>query len=139
MRSHSKKTNVLLWTIQVVLASLFLFAGSMKLVMPIEMLTKDIALPGLFLRFIGVAEVLGALGLILPGALRIRAWLTPVAAVGLVTIMTGATTITLSMGPVAPAVMPFIVGLLCAFVAKSRWHLVPNVPSSRRAVLQPAT
>jgi len=103
------------------------------------MLTKDIALPRLFLRCIGVAEVLGAIGLILPGLLRIRPWLTPLAAVGLVTIMTGATTITLSIGPAAPALVPFFVGMLCAFVANGRWHLVPNLPLSRRAVLQPAT
>src|SRR5262245_9248240 len=78
-----RKARALLWTIQGLLALLFLFAGVMKLVMPIEMLTKDTTLPGLFLRFIGVAEVLGALGLILPGLLRIRPGLTPFAAAGL--------------------------------------------------------
>ncbi len=56
-----------LWIIQGLLALLFLFAGSMKLIVPIQMLTAQMPLPGLFLQFIGVAEVAGAIGLILPG------------------------------------------------------------------------
>ena len=75
---------------QGVLASLFLFAGVMKLVLPIEAMAGPVALPGLFLRFIGVCEALGAVGLILPGLLRIHQELTPVAAAGLVIIMVGA-------------------------------------------------
>ena len=98
--------NFLLWTLQVLLAALFLFTGVMKLVMPIEAMEGPVALPGLFLRFIGVVEVLGALGLILPGLLRIRPGLTPLAAAGLVIIMIGATVITLMGGAIAPAVMP---------------------------------
>ena len=56
-----------LWIVQGLLALLFLFAGGMKLVLPIEALTEQMPLPGLFVRFIGVAEVLGAIGLIVPG------------------------------------------------------------------------
>ena len=63
----SRKASTLLWTLQVLLAALFLFAGGMKLVTPIAAMTQQVALPGPFLRFIGLAEVLGALGLILPG------------------------------------------------------------------------
>ena len=59
--------NYALWIVQGLLALVFLFAGGMKLVMPVEEMTKQVPLPGLFLRFIAVAEVLGALGLILPG------------------------------------------------------------------------
>ncbi len=72
--NHLEKYNVkyALWIVQVLLAAMFLFAGSMKLVMPIEMLADQTPLPGLFIRFIGVAETLGALGLILPGLLRLR-------------------------------------------------------------------
>ena len=71
-----------LWIVQALLALLFLFTGGMKLVLPIEELTAEMPLPGLFVRFIGVAEVLGALGLVLPGLLRIRPGLTPLAAAG---------------------------------------------------------
>ena len=119
-----------LWIVQVLLALLFLFAGGMKLVLPIEEMTKQIAMPGLFLRFIGVAEVLGALGLILPGLLRIRPGLTPLAAAGLVIIMIGATALSLVVGPVAPALIPLVVGFFAAFVAYGRWRLVPHRGSS---------
>jgi DoxX-like family len=105
-----------LWGVQGLLAALFLFAGGMKLVMPIETLTAQSHLPGLFLRFIGVCEVLGAVGLVLPGLLRIKEYLTPLAAEGLVIIMIGATVLSLSRG-VAAAVVPFVVGLLLTIVA----------------------
>jgi hypothetical protein len=85
-----------------------------------------VALPGLFLRFIGVAEVLGALGLILPGLLHIRPGLTPLAAAGLLILMLGATIITLMGGDIAPALIPLVIGLLAAFVAYGRWRLVPH-------------
>ena len=111
-----------LWIIQGLLALLFLFAGSMKLLVPIEMLTAQmpLPLPGLFLQFIGVAEVAGAIGLILPGLLRIRPTLTPLAACGLLIIMVGATVVTLAGGQVVPALVPLVVGLLCASVAYGR-------------------
>jgi uncharacterized membrane protein YphA (DoxX/SURF4 family) len=118
-----------LWTVQGLLAALFLFAGGTKLILPIDVLTSmgspnQIPLPGWFVRFIGVAEVLGALGLILPGLLHIRPGLTPLAAIGLVIIMIGATVLTLAGGDVAPALIPLVVGLLSAFVAYGRWRLV---------------
>jgi DoxX-like family len=77
-------------------------------------------------RFIGVAEVLGAIGLVLPGLLRIRPGLTPLAAAGLLIIMTGATVITLVGGDIAPALIPLGLGLLSAFVADGRWRLAPH-------------
>ena len=95
--------NYVLLTVQGLLALLFLFAGGMKLALPIEVLTKQMPLPGLFLRFIGMAEVLGAIGLILPGLLRIRQGLTPLAAAGLVIVMIGATVLTLATGGVSAA------------------------------------
>ncbi len=109
-----------LWTIQVLLALVFLFAGSMKLILPIEMLTAQMPLPGLFVRFIGVAEVAGALGLILPGLTRIQRGLTPLAACGLVIIMIGATVVTLAIGGGVSALIPLVVGLLAAGVAYGR-------------------
>ena len=68
-----RKLNVVLWIIQALLAFLFLFAGGVKLIIPIAAMAKQVALPGWFLRFIGACEVLGAIGLILPGITRIRA------------------------------------------------------------------
>jgi uncharacterized membrane protein YphA (DoxX/SURF4 family) len=121
-----RKSNVLLWIIQGLLALLFLVAGGAKLVMPIEEMTKGTSLPGLFLRFIGVAEVLGAIGLILPGLLRIRRDLTPLAAAGLVIIMVGATVVNLEGGQKAAAVITVVAGLLSAFVAYSHWRAAPR-------------
>ena len=60
------KLNVALWIIQGLLALLFLFAGGVKLIVPIAAMAKQTGLPGGFLRFIAVCEVLGALGLVLP-------------------------------------------------------------------------
>jgi uncharacterized membrane protein YphA (DoxX/SURF4 family) len=114
--------NIALWIVQALLALLFLFAGGMKFVMSIEEMTKQMPMPGWFLRFIGVCEVLGALGLIFPWLLRIRPGLTPLAAAGLVIIMIGATVLTLMTGDIAMALMPLMVGILCAFVAYGRWR-----------------
>jgi uncharacterized membrane protein YphA (DoxX/SURF4 family) len=118
--------TVALWIVQGLLAALFLFAGVMKFIMTVEEMTKEIPLPGAFLRFIGVAEILGAIGLILPGLLRIKPGLTPLAAVGLAVIMVGATILTLATSPVAMALMPFVVGILAIFVAYGRWRLAPQ-------------
>ncbi len=120
------KSNVLLWIVQGLLAVIFLFAGGMKLVLPLDALTGPIPLPGLFMRFLGVVEVLGAVGLIVPGLLRIRPGLTPLAAAGLVIIMIGATVITVLGGDVAPAVVPMIVGLLSLAVVYGRSRLTPS-------------
>ena len=77
-------------------------------------------LPAAFLKFIGVCEVTGAVGLILPGLLRIRTGLTPLAAAGLVIIMIGATLVTVATQGAAPAALPFCVGILAATVALGR-------------------
>jgi hypothetical protein len=122
--------NAALWIVQCLLAALFLFAGVSKFTMPLEVMTKDmpvaLPMPGLFLRFIGLAEVLGALGLVLPGLIRIRPGLTPLAAAGLVIVMLGATGIGLVSGDAVLALIPLVAGLLAAFVAWGRWRLVPH-------------
>lgn len=122
--------HILLWVIQVLLALLFLFAGVTKLVLPIDVLMdmgspNQVQLPGLFIRFIGVCEVLGAAGLILPGVFRRRQELTPLAAAGLVIIMIGAVVVTVIADGVAAGIGPCVVGLLCAFVAYGRSKLRP--------------
>jgi len=96
-----------LWFVQVMLAIVFLSAGGVKLVLPIDALGMPFQLPVVFVRFIGLCEVLGALGLILPGLLRVRTELTSLAALGLT------------------AIMPIGVGLLAACVAYARWRVAP--------------
>jgi uncharacterized membrane protein YphA (DoxX/SURF4 family) len=117
--------NIALWIIQVLLALLFLFSGGMKLVIAPDVLAamgppNQIHLPGLLVQFIGACEVLGGLGLILPGLLRIRRGLTPLAAVGLLIIMIGAVVLAV-LGPgVVFAIAPGVTGLLLALVAYGR-------------------
>lgn len=128
--------NRTLWIVQGLLAVVFLLAGGSKLMSPSDVLATQYPPPPPFLRFIGVVEILGALGLVLPGLLRIRTGLTPLAAVGLVIVMTGAVMIWLIGGAVALALPPFMLGLLAAFVAYGRWALAPHrVSSHRRASL----
>lgn len=119
--THSRKTNALLWTIQGLLALTFLFAGGMKLASPMAALAQQAPmLPPLFLKFIGLCEAAGALGLILPGLVRVGRGLTSLAAAGLVIIMTGATIITAAGGHIGGAVVPCVVGLLAAVIAYQR-------------------
>ncbi len=135
----SRKVSAVLWISQGLLAALFLFAGSMKLVIPLEILTEQSPLPGWFMQFIGVAEVLGAIGLVLPAVLRLRPSLTPLAASGLVIIMIGATVLTAAGGDLAPALFPLSVGLVATFVAYGRWRLAPVRESWPRFRLRPAS
>jgi len=130
LRCHEgEPTNIALWIVQILLALLFLFTGGMKLIMPIEEMTQQLPMPGWFLRFIGVCEVLGGLGLILPWLLRIRPGLTPLAAAGLVVIMIGATATTIMIGQITISLVPLVVGILCLFVAYGRWRLAPREAS----------
>jgi uncharacterized membrane protein YphA (DoxX/SURF4 family) len=114
-----------LWIIQGLLAALFIFAGVMKFVMPIETMTQEMPLPGLLLRFIGVCEILGGIGLVLPALLGIRPGLTTLAAIGLIIIMVGAVVITAMSGGPAEAIIPLVVTLLLAFVVHGRQRLRP--------------
>jgi hypothetical protein len=130
-----KTTHRALWIAQGLLAALFLFAGGMKLVVPLAQLAAMAPLPAAFMRFIGVVETLGALGLVLPGLTRVLPILTPLAAAGLVVVMTGAVVVTLAIGGGAGALVPFVVGVLAAAIAYGRWRVVPLRAAARRVVL----
>ena len=130
-----------LWIVSGLLAALFLMAGGLKLVMPAEMLAEQSPLPILFVRFVGVAEVLGAIGLILPAALRIRRGLTIVAAVELTHVMVAASLLTAAMGDPASAIVPLAFGALTTFVAVGRYRqqTARSQSTAKRAlVLHPA-
>lgn len=129
-----------LWILQALLGLFFaLSSGAPKLLLGPETLALPIPLPRPFLLFIGVAEVLGGLGLILPGLLGIRPVLTLVAAAGLVLITIGATVYNLAAGQVESALFAAAVGLLSAFVAYGRWRLAPLRAPSPRSEVQPAS
>ena len=123
-----------LWIIQILLALLFLFAGGTKLILPIETLQSmgspnQILLPGWFMRFIGLCEVLGALGLVFPVLLRIKPRLTVLAAVGLAILMIGAVVLSVVADGVLAGVVPLFVGLLLVFVAYGRREPTPQTRS----------
>jgi hypothetical protein len=117
--------NIVLWILQIVLALLFLFAGGTKFYFSAEQMAamsppNAIQLPGLFIKFIGACEILGAFGLVLPGLLRIKPQLTWLAAAGLLIIMIGAVVVTVMGLGIGQAVAPIVIALLCAFVAYGR-------------------
>src|SRR5579883_729550 len=121
--------NIALWIVQILLALVFLMAGVMKASQPIEKLQKNMnwtkhVSPG-FVRVVGILEILGALGLILPVATHILPWLTPVAAIGLVLTMIVAIALHLRLKEASRAGMPFILLLLALFVAIGYLVLVP--------------
>ena len=129
--------NRTLWVVQGLLGLFFVLAsGAPKLLMPADALPMPIPLADPLMKFIGVCEVLGGLGLILPGLLRIRPGLTPLAAAGLVLITIGASSYMVIAGQPESVVFAAVIGLLAAFVGYGRWRLVPLRGSTSRSALQ---
>lgn len=129
--ASKKGLNIGLWIVQGLLALAFLGAGFMKLTTPIEAMAQQMAwvttAPGL-VRFIGLAELLGGIGLILPAATRILPHLTAWAATGLGTIMLLASVFHLSRGEAMSVPANIVIGLLAAFVAWGRFKSAPISP-----------
>jgi hypothetical protein len=114
--------NILLWILQILLALLFVFAGVTKFIFPAP---PELGFPGWFLKFIGLCELLGGLGLVLPGLFRRQQFLTPLAAIGLTIIMIGAVAFSVKLFGVKSAISPLVIGLICAFIAYARWKVRP--------------
>jgi uncharacterized membrane protein YphA (DoxX/SURF4 family) len=128
----NKGTNVALWIAQVLLAIGFAMAGAMKTFTPIEEIAKNAGawaseMPGL-VRFIGISELLGAVGLILPSATRIKPILTPIAAAGFVLIMIFAALFHGARGEWGSIVTNVLIGGLAAFVVWGRLKKMPIAP-----------
>jgi uncharacterized membrane protein YphA (DoxX/SURF4 family) len=121
--------NVTLWVLQVLLAVAFLAHGLLFLFPPPEMIELMNALirPG-FRAFLGVAEVLAAIGLTLPGVTRILPWLIPYASAGLMIVMVGATILHTARGEIGSAVTTAVLFAMLTFVAYMRWKVMPIVP-----------
>jgi uncharacterized membrane protein YphA (DoxX/SURF4 family) len=122
--------HILLWVTQVLLACAFGMAGVMKSTQPVDALAQaglawTSQVPLALVRFIGVSELLGAIGLILPAATKIRPSLTPLAALGLLTIMILAMAFHLSRGEVQATPINIVLGGLAAFVAWGRTKKAP--------------
>lgn len=130
--SPSRGLNIGLWVAQVLLALAFMAAGFGKSTMPPEALLAQFpwaASSGVALvRFIGVSELLGGLGLLLPAATRIKPFLTPLAAIGLATIMVLAAGFHLVRGEFPAIVFNAILGGIAAFIAWGRLKKAPIAP-----------
>jgi putative oxidoreductase len=128
----SKALHLALWVVQGLLGAMFLAVGAMKATQPIavlvDMLGWPAGVPAALVRFIGVAEFLGGLGLIFPAASRVTPMLTPLAAVGLATVLLLATIFHISRGDLGALPLPLVLGGLAAFVAWGRWTKAPIAP-----------
>jgi hypothetical protein len=121
--------NITLWVFQVLLAAAFLAHGLLYLSPPAEMVEQmNAAIPPGFRILIGVAEVLAAAGLILPGITRILPWLVPAAAAGLMMVVASATVFHLVRGEFGPAAVTMVLFAAAAFVAYMRWNVRPILP-----------
>lgn len=120
--------NQALWAVQVLLGISFVGVGLMHFIVP-PGLPAPMAwmydLPTGLHMVSGTAEILGGLGLILPGVTRIMTWLTPVAALGLVGVMALAIVFHLGRGELQNVAFNVVLGALAAFVAYGRWRLHP--------------
>ena len=128
----SKALHLGLWVVQGLLGAMFLAVGAMKATQPIAVLVDTLgwpaAVPAALVRVIGVAELLGALGLILPAATRVKPMLTPLAGVGLAMVMLLATIFHISHGELGALPIPLVLGGLAAFVAWGRAAKAPIAP-----------
>ena len=128
----SKALHLGLWVVQGLLGALFLAVGAMKATQPIAVLVDTLgwpaAVPAALVRVIGVAELLGALGLILPAATRVKPMLTPLAGVGLAMVLLLATIFHISRGELGALPIPLVLGGLAAFIAWGRAAKAPIAP-----------
>jgi putative oxidoreductase len=130
--TSNKGLNIALWITQVLLAALYLMAGSTKLFQPIEEIAKMLPwaaeMPAGLVRFIGLSELLGGIGLLLPALLRIQPKLTVFAAIGLSLVQVLATGFHLSRGETAVIGMNFLLLAMAVFIAWGRTKKVPIAP-----------
>ncbi|GIV27175.1 MAG TPA: DoxX family protein [Bacteroidia bacterium] len=134
MEQKNKNLNVLLWIAQVALAAIFLMAGIMKSTTPINELSQKLNWVSedtkFLVRFIGISELLGAIGLILPSLLRIKPILTPLAALGFLIIMISAIIFHIVRGEYNVLPINFLFGAIALFIAWGRYKKVPIQPKS---------
>lgn len=131
-KSRAKRSNglnIVLWILQALLAALFAAHGWMFVAPPAELVAvMNASMPPALRVFIGVAELLAAVGLILPGMSRILPRLTTLAATGLMLVVGSATVFHLSRGEVGSAITTAILFVLVSFVAYGRWKMQPITP-----------
>ena len=118
--------NMLLWVLQALLALAFFAHGCLMLFPPASIVAQmNASLPRWFQLFIGVAEILAAVGLTLPGLTRIQPWLVSAAAAGLMIVMICATVFHLARGEVTSAITTVVLLAMATVVAYMRWRVAP--------------
>jgi len=121
--------NIVLWVLQVLLALAFLAHGCLLLFPPAAIVDQmNASLPRWFQLFLGVAEILAAVGLTLPGFTRIQPWLVSCAAAGVMIVMVCATIFHLMRGEVSSAITTVVLLAVATFVAYVRWRVAPIPP-----------
>ena len=131
----SKTWNVILWIAQVLVAGMFLMVGLMKTFTPLQELSKIMPMAAempLLTRFIGLSELAGGLGLLLPAALRIRPQLTVLAAAALGFVMVLALIYHLVRGEFSAIGTNIVLGVVAAFIAWGRYTKAPITSRSER-------
>lgn len=125
----SKGMNTAIWIGQLILAAMFLMAGVMKSTMPIDKLSVTVTwakdVPEMLVRFIGISEFLGALGLLLPSLLRIRPRLTPVAAMCLASVLLMAIVFHIYRGEAKLIGMHIVMAAMAIFIVWGRMVKAP--------------
>ena len=133
----SKGLHITLWVLQTLLAAMYVMAGLMKVSQPVQTLSQSLPwtaqVPEALVRFIGVAEILGAVGLIFPSLLRIQPKLTPIAAIGLVLVQIFAIGFHITRGETGVIGMNFILLLIAAFIAWGRFKKAPIAPKTNQS------
>lgn len=125
--------NKVLWVLQVLLAAAFLAHGLLLLFPPASVVEQmNASLPRWFQLFLGVAEVLAAVGLTLPGLTRILPWLVTWAAGGIIIVMASATIFHIARGEFSSAAVTAVLLVIATFVAYMRGRVMP-IPTRRLA------
>ncbi|MGE3270392.1 MAG: DoxX family protein [Chloroflexota bacterium] len=118
--------NIVLWVVQVLLAIAFFAHGWLFLSPPAELVDQmNEALPRWFQLFLGVAEILAAIGLTLPGLTRVLPWLVTWAAGGVMIVMVSATVSHIMRGEMSSAAITLVLLAMATFVAYMRHRVVP--------------
>lgn len=122
--------NAVLWILQVFLALVFCAHGYILLVPPASLVEQMKVLPDSFRIFLGAAEVVAAVGLILPAVTRVQPWLVWTAAAGIMIVMISATIFHLVRGEYSSALTTVILLVMATFVAYQRWKVRPILPKA---------
>ena len=118
--------NILLWVLQALLAAAFIAHGVLFLSPPPQIAAQiNAVLPRWFQLFVGMAEVLAAVGITLPGLTRIAPWLVTWAAVGIMIVTASATVFHLLRGELSSAATTLLLLTMATFVAYMRHQVMP--------------